>query len=86
MTVRVEAEFILQDGECGPKLFGLQVLLNAEDFTHYPGNFYFEDIVVPMMTNRMLEDINLAKNDGKLWENAYLVTHPEDQGLDDNER
>lgn len=77
--MRVEAEFVLQDGEAGPKIFGLRVLLRAEDFSHYVANNYFERVVVPMMTNRFLEDIHLAMDDGKLWEGAYLVTHPHDQ-------
>lgn len=76
--VRVEAEFVVQDGECGQKIIGLRVLLNAKDFTRYADNTYFSDVVVPMMTKRFIEDIDAMKAAGKLWEGAYLTTHPED--------
>lgn len=75
---RVQATFILQDGECGQKEVGLTVLLNSHDFSHYKGSDYFSNVIVPMMVNRFMEDINQMMIEGKLWEGAYLTTHPDD--------
>lgn len=77
-SVRIDVDFVVQDGECGPQTFGMRASLYPETFHHYPDNDYLEKVVMPQMADGILRNIRQHQDDGKLWEGAYLVTHPDD--------
>lgn len=76
-TCQVQAEFVIQNGEAGPTICGLRVLLNSEDFSRMPG--YFSEVVIPQMTSHLIEDVHQEIESGMLWEGAYLTTHSNDR-------
>lgn len=70
-TIRLEAEFVIQDGEAGPKIYGMRMAnLTIEN------KFMMEQIM--LMSSNMRRDIAIDQEQGRLWEGAYLVTHRDD--------
>ncbi|AKU45393.1 hypothetical protein MADRUGA_104 [Mycobacterium phage Madruga] len=75
----VKVEFVVQDGECGQVTFVHRTLLDKRDLVQFSQwGDYLSEVVFPGMTKDMQSHVKEKIEDGKLWEGAYLVTHPDD--------
>lgn len=74
--MRIDAEFVVQDGECGQQIFGLRTdvcgTLQPDWCDNWIG-WHCEN-----MAKELIRGVDERMDDGKLWEGAYLVTHPDD--------
>jgi hypothetical protein len=75
-VTRIEAEFVVQDGECGRQTLGIKVDICGQLQTDWTDNWLGWHC--ERMASQMIQDVHDRIEDGKLWEGAYLVTHHND--------
>lgn len=74
--MRIEAEFVVQDGERGQQLMSLVTHVCGTLQTDWTDNWIGWHC--ESMAKELVRGAHERIDAGKLWEGAYLVTHPDD--------